>query len=95
MKRFSNTVSMTAPVPSATAFMEMNWACMSVGNAGYGAVRIFTAFGRLPFMSSSIQLLPVLMWAPASSSLSSTDSRMVASVSLSLTRPRVAAAATR
>ena len=34
---------------------------MSVGNAGYGAVRTLTAFGRLPFMSSSIQLLPVLM----------------------------------
>ena len=68
---------------------------MSVGNAGYGAVRTLTAFGRLPFMSSSIQLLPVLMWAPASSSFCRTASRMVGSVSFSFTRPPVAAAATR
>ncbi|MNY49937.1 hypothetical protein D3C86_1854080 [compost metagenome] len=34
MKRFSKMVSITVPVPSATAFMEMNWACMSVGKAG-------------------------------------------------------------
>ncbi|MNF96345.1 hypothetical protein D3C84_791320 [compost metagenome] len=95
MKRFSKMVSMTAPVPSAMAFREMNWACMSVGNAGYGAVRTLTAFGRLPCMFSSIQSSPVVISAPASLSFSSTASRMVGSVSLTFTRPPVAAAATR
>ena len=34
MKRFSNTVSEIVPVPLATTLSEVNWACMSVGNAG-------------------------------------------------------------
>ena len=34
-------------VPSATIFNNVNCACISVGNPGCGAVRIFTAFERL------------------------------------------------
>ena len=34
MKRFSKMVSTTREVPSATAFMATNCACMSVGKAG-------------------------------------------------------------
>jgi hypothetical protein len=34
MKRFSKMVSRIIAVPSATALMAMNWACMSVGKAG-------------------------------------------------------------
>ncbi|MCY1180427.1 hypothetical protein D9M73_208690 [compost metagenome] len=95
MKRFSKIVSITAPVPSAMALREMNCACMSVGNAGYGAVRTLTAFGRLPCMFSSIQSSPQVISAPDSRSFSRTASRMVGSVSLTFTRPPVTAAATR
>ncbi|KAG0931627.1 hypothetical protein G6F31_016736 [Rhizopus arrhizus] len=38
MKRFSKIVSLITPTPSATQLSAMNCACMSVGNAGYGAV---------------------------------------------------------
>ena len=34
MNLFSNTVSVIDPVPFATEFKAVNWACMSVGNAG-------------------------------------------------------------
>jgi hypothetical protein len=46
MKRFSKTVSVTMPTPSAMLFRAQNWACMSVGKAGWGAVWISTARGR-------------------------------------------------
>ena len=46
---------MTVPVPSAMAFRAMNCACMSVGNAGYGAVRI----DRLRPLALHVQLDPV------------------------------------
>ena len=42
MKRFSKMVSMMVPTPSATVLSAANCACMSVGNAGYGAVRTST-----------------------------------------------------
>src|SRR6185437_1324130 len=77
-ERFSNTVSVTTPVPSATQLSAVNCACMSVGNAGYGAVLILTAFGRRPPMSSSIQSSPQEICAPASSSLDSTASSVLA-----------------
>ena len=57
MKRFSNTVSVMTPTPSATQLSAVNCACMSVGNAGYGAVVMLTAFGRLP---AHVELDPVL-----------------------------------
>ena len=44
MKRFSKIVSAIVAVPSAMQSMAMNWACMSVGNAGYSLVRKLTAF---------------------------------------------------
>ena len=91
----TGTVSVITPVPSATVFMAVNWACMSVGNAGYGAVFSDTALGRSPCMSSSIQFSPWVMSAPASPSFCSTASSRVGSVSLTLMRPRVAAAAIR
>ena len=34
MNRFSNTVSEIVAAPSATTLSAVNWACMSVGNAG-------------------------------------------------------------
>ncbi len=94
-KRFSNTVSVTVPTPLATAFRAQNCACMSVGNAGYGIVRISTARGRRPPMPSSIQSGPVRMSAPASRSLIRTASRDSGSARLSRTEPPVIAAATR
>ncbi len=81
MKRFSKIVSVTRLVPSAIAFIARNCACMSVGNAGYGAVRMSTARGRAPFMSSSSQSFPWLSVAPASSSLINTDSSVSGRVS--------------
>ena len=45
MKRFSKIVSMMVPTPFATVLSAANCACMSVGNAGYGAVRMSTACG--------------------------------------------------
>src|SRR5574337_548479 len=95
MKRFSNTVSVTTPVPSATQLSAVNCACMSVGKAGYGAVLMLTAFGRRPPMSSSIQSSPVEMCAPASSSLASTASSVLARAWRARTLPPVIAAPTR
>ncbi len=47
MKRFSKIVSMMVPTPLATVLSAANCACMSVGKAGYGAVRMSTAVGLL------------------------------------------------
>ena len=95
MKRFSNTVSVMVPVPSATAFMAVNWACMSVGKPGCGWVWMSTASGRRPSMLTSIQSGPTPTLAPAVRSLPSTASSRLASVSRTRTRPPVIAAATR
>ena len=46
MKRFSKIVSMIVPTLDATVLSAANCACMSVGNAGYGAVRTSTEEGR-------------------------------------------------
>ena len=81
MKRFSKTVSVTMPTPSAMLFRAQNWACMSVGKAGWGAVWMSTARGRRPCMSSSIQSAPTSIWAPASRSFCSTASRQSGRVS--------------
>ncbi len=95
MKRFSKMVSITVPTPSAIVFSAANCACMSVGNAGYGAVRTSTAFGRRPRMSTSIQVSPVSTLTPASSSFCSTASRCSGRVFLMRTWPPVIAPATR
>ena len=76
MKRFSKMVSVITPVPSATQFKVTNCACISVGNAGCGAVLTRTACGLRPSMSSSIQSSPVVILAPACSNLSSTASNV-------------------
>src|SRR4030066_176794 len=68
MKRFSKMVSVTLAAPSAMVFIAMNCACMSVGNAGCGAVRTSTDFS-LPSDLTSIQSSPALTLAPASRSL--------------------------
>jgi len=71
-------VSRITAAPSATALMAMNWACMSVGNAGYGAVRMLTAFSRagaLRRMASKLGDFSMVMSQPASISLSTTASR--------------------
>ncbi|MNC88964.1 hypothetical protein D3C83_48470 [compost metagenome] len=94
MKRFSKMVSVTSAVPRAILFSAMICACMSVGKAGYGAVRTLTAFNA-PLAFSAIQSAPVSMLAPASRSLSSTASSMSGRAPVSLTLPPVAAAATR
>ena len=88
MKRFSKMVSTMVPTPSAIVLSAANCACMSVGNAGYGAVRTSTDFGRLPFMSTSIQLGPMPTFAPASRSFAVTASRCSGSVFLMRTMPR-------
>ena len=58
MKRFSKIVSMMVPTPLATVLRAANCACMSVGKAGYGAVRMSTAVGPAPRMSTSIHESP-------------------------------------
>ena len=95
MKRFSKMVSTMVPTPSAIVFSAANCACMSVGNAGYGAVRMSTDFGRLPFMSTSIQLGPMSTFTPASRNFAVTASRWPGSTFLARTSPEVMAPATR
>ena len=73
----------------------MNCACMSVGNAGYGAVVRLTAFGRLPCMSRVMVSSVVSIFAPASTSLDSTASMVFGRARLTVTLPPVIAAATR
>ena len=46
-KRFSNTVSVTTLVPSATNWIAVIWACISVGKPGWGIV--FTSVGKICF----------------------------------------------
>ena len=66
-------------VPSAfepcglTQLIAMNCACMSVGNAGYGEVRMLTALSRCG-ATSSIASPSAATWQPASRSFCSTDS---------------------
>ncbi len=55
-------------------FNSVNCACISVGNAGCGAVRTLTALGRCPCISGLIQSSPISMSAPASRSFASTAS---------------------
>jgi len=74
MKRFSKIVSATLAAPSAMQSSAMNWACMSVGNAGYSLVRKLTARNRAS-ARTRIQSEPASMLAPASRSLSITASR--------------------
>ena len=57
MKRFSKMVSVIVPTPSATVLSAANCACMSVGNAGYGAVRTSTDFSCA---SAHVDLDPVV-----------------------------------
>ena len=95
MKRFSNTVSVTTPVPLATQLSAVNWACMSVGKAGYGAVLMSTARSSRSCMSRSIQSSPTLICAPASSSLPSTADKVCGRACRARTWPRVIAAAAR
>ena len=95
MKRFSKIVSRMVPVPSATELRAVNCACMSVGNAGNGAVVTSTAAsGRTP-ASTPIQSGPVVTSVPASASLSSTARSWSGRASLTMIRPPVIAAATR
>ncbi len=94
MKRFSKIVSVTVDVPSATQFRVMNCACMSVGNAGYGAVRRPTARGR-PRMRRRMRSSSVSISAPASRSFASTASSVSGRAPVNVTSPPVAAAATR
>ena len=74
-------------VPSATMFNKVNWACISVGKPGCGAVRILTAFGRLPCISNVMLSSVTSTSAPASRSLSITASMVSALVFLHTTRP--------
>lgn len=95
MKRFSKIVSLITPTPSATQLSAMNCACISVGNAGYGAVVRLTARGRLPCMSRVTLSAVVVIVAPASVSLSSTASRVSGRARRTVTLPPVIAAATK
>ena len=94
MKRFSKMVSTTRLSPSATAFIAINCACMSVGKPGCSVVRMFTAFGRC-CMSMEIQSSPASMMAPASTSLSKTTSMVLGAALRRTTLPPVMATAQR
>ena len=95
MKRFSKIVSLITPAPSAMQLSAMNCACMSVGNAGYGAVTRSTARARRPPMSRVMRSPSTSIEAPASRSLSSTESSVSARLPVVVTRPPVIAAAIR
>ena len=56
---FSNTVSITTPVPLDTVSIAINWAWTSVGNPGCGKVFISTAFnfsGPITLIDLSISI---------------------------------------
>ena len=78
MKRFSKIVSVTRALPSAMQLSAMNWACMSVGKAGYSLVRKLTALGRSS-ARTRIQSSPHRSRTPASRSFSITTARWRAS----------------
>ena len=94
MKRFSKMVSWITALPSATQSSAMNWACMSVGKAGYSLVRKPTAFGRL-LAVTRIQSAPASMPTPASRSLSMTAPRCSACALRRVTSPPAAPTAHR
>ena len=94
MKRFSKIVSTTRLLPSATAFIAINCACISVGKPGCGTVRTSTAFGRCAILIS-IQFSPVWISAPASTSLSNTASMVFGAAFCRRTCPPVMATAQR
>ena len=95
MKRFSKIVSRMVAAPRATELSAVNCACMSVGNAGNGAVATSTAASRRAPASTPIQSGPVVTSVPASASLSSTVRSWSGRASMTLIRPPVMAAATR
>ena len=96
MKRFSKIVSVIVPTPPATVFRAANCACMSVGNAGYGAVRTSTA---LSGAAAHVDLDPVVtdphLGAGFLAAWRVTASRCSGRVFLMRTWPRVMAPATR
>jgi len=62
---------------------RVNWRLHVGRKGGYGRVRTFTACGRRPSMSSSIQSSPTVILAPASRKDCNTASMMSARVFLS------------
>ena len=56
MKRWGKMVSSTTDMPGVMAKSEVNWACMSVGKPGNGAVTILAPIGSLP--GFTVQLVP-------------------------------------
>ena len=95
IKRFSKIVSVTFATPTATLFSAINCACISVGKAGCGAVRILTAF-NFPSLFTVMVFSTLLTFtsAPASRNFSITASNKSARALCSLTSPPVIAAAT-
>ena len=95
INRFSKMVSVTFATPSETQFIAINCACISVGKAGCGAVRIFTAF-NLPLLFIVIVFSTLLTFtsAPASRNFSITASSKSARALCNFTSPPAIAAAT-
>ena len=82
-------------MPSAIALITENWACISVGNSGKGAVVISTGFGLSLDISREIEFSSVLTIAPASLSLSITFLSLSAFIPFTVIFPFVTAAAAR
>ena len=93
IKRFSKMVSTVVETPSAMVFIAINCACISVGKAGCGAVRMFTAFS-LPLLFTVILSAVCVTVAPASRSFSITASSKSGRAFFNVTLPPVIAAAT-
>ena len=87
MKRFSNIVSVIIDAPSAIDISDINWACMSVGKAGKGAVLISTARIRFSRISNANSLSKTSTFAPASLNFSITASSSVAFIPRIFMRP--------
>ena len=96
MKRFSKMVSHSAESPFAWVSRVMNWACMSVGKSGKGAVVMSMAFSgvagsramrSVPCSAFSSMVAPI--WRRASSTTGSVSAR----VSCRVTSPPVMATA--
>ena len=82
-------------VPFDIAFITENWACMSVGNSGNGAVVISTGFGTSLFIQIEIALFWYSISAPASLSLTITFINLFGFMPSIVISPLVTAAAAR
>ena len=92
IKRFSKIVSVTLELPLAIVFNAINWACMSVGKAGYSEVLKLTGLGLWAILARMVSE-PISISKPASRNLAITASRVCGRHFFIVISPPVAATA--